>query len=157
MKAFTVRDVGNVETGIRWRMMDGDALVPVGGLVRSYITVAPALLAEGMREGVVAECDINVDGKDKLTIVPLACCGRGCGGHDRRALVVLPTGAFSFNLERRHMPVVPRYSNVALAVVLNVGETVEGYPHVRTLGEAESARPVRLSYDGREVTFSIRG
>lgn len=154
MKAFRVRDIGNVEKGLAWRSMDGTAFVSVGGTARSYLTVSPAL-TRGAPEGTVETCDIVVPRPNELALIPLECCGSGCGGHDRRmtaALIVVPSGAYDFRVDpRRHLAVLPRAGNVALTVILDAGESIDAYPRVTRL--TDEHKPVRLSFDGRDVTF----
>lgn len=155
MKAYRVRDVGEVVSGLGWKVMDGTAYVPVGGSNRSYLKVSQKLASAGEREGSVSEVDFTDDGAGGMELVPTADVADEGGFRGRCALVVIPTGAFEFHFDHRQLAVNPRCGNACRVVVLQPGESIGAYPKVRTHAEALNAKPLTLHYDGREVTFQV--
>jgi hypothetical protein len=154
MKAFRVRDIGQVEPGIAWLKMDGTAYVLVGGTTRPYLTVSPALAHAHERNGTIVECDFRLDGVGGMELIP-AGVAEDSAAFDEKAIVVVPAGGFDFHAQPGvHLPLVPRQQNVARVVVLAKGERIEAFPVVRTLAESGSARKVVLCFDGERVTFS---
>lgn len=157
MKAFRVRDVGQVDAAIAWKGMDGTAFVLVGGTNRPYITVSPELATASEREGRVSEVDYKLDGFGGLVLVPTKDVEDKDGERARCAFIVIPTGGFDFRFSRDQSPIQPRYSNVCRVVVLAPGESITAFPHVHTMRDADAARPLALRYDGKEVTFTPVG
>lgn len=154
MKAFRVRDVGNVEPNISWLKMDGTAYVLVGGTTRPYLTVSPELALQHERNGTIAECDFRLDGEGGMELIPAVVAGESTA-FDEKALVVVPAGGFDFHAQPgEQLPLVPRQQNVARVVVLAKGERIEAFPVVRSLAESGSARKVVLCFDGEKVTFN---
>lgn len=154
MKAFRVRDVGQVEPNISWQKMDGIAYVLVGGAGRPYLTVSPELALEHERNGTIAECDFRLDGAGGMELIPVG-VAEDPNERDRKAIVVVPAGGFDFRAQPGvHLPLVPRQQNAARVVVLAKGESIEAFPVVRTLAESGSARKVVLYFDGEKVTFN---
>jgi hypothetical protein len=152
MKAFRVRDIGHVESNIGWKLMDGTAFVPVGGPNRSYLVVASSLLPEGAREGVISECDFDEGTRrSELQLVPV---GKGHGGRGD-AIVVFPSGGFELrDRSQRGKAISALVEHTAATLVLSPGDEIAFFPRVRTLREADAAKPVFLRYDGNVVTFS---
>lgn len=157
MKAFRVRDVGQVDSAIAWKGMDGTAFVLVGGTNRPYITVSPELATASEREGRVSEVDYVLDGAGGLVLVPTKNVEDKDGSRARCALIVIPTGGFDFRFSRDQSPIQPRYSNVCRVVVLAPGESITAFPHVQTMRDADSARLLALRFDGDKVTFDLAG
>lgn len=155
MKAFRVRDIGNVETGIGWKGMDGQAFVLVGGGNRPYVTVAPALATASEGEGRVFEVDFKVVDGQGLELIAPTQANDPDGSRRGSALVVIPTGGYEFHYDLKQLAVNPRCGNACRVVVLAPGEEVRAFPKVRTFAEAQSAKMLVLRFDGREVTFQV--
>lgn len=141
MKVFRVRDAGCVESHIDWKMMDGTAFASVGGRGRPYVTVAPALLPAGTREGAVTQCAIEEVRRGQIMLVPSEC-------DDGKALVIVPSGAFNFHFQ----PVVS-VDDAAWMFVMSPGDHILAYPKVATLGDAIRAKHHVLEFDGETVRF----
>jgi hypothetical protein len=151
MKAFRVRDVGHVESSIGWKSLDGTAFVLVGGTMRSYLTVSAELLPEGAREGNVTECDFDEGTRrSELQLVPV---GKGHGERSD-AIVVFPSGGYELrDNSKRGKAISALVDHTAATLILQPGDELVFFPRVRTLREADAAKPVYLRYDGNVVTF----
>lgn len=156
MKAFRIRDVGDVEPHIAWIRMDGTAFVLVGGASRPYLTVSPDLAPEHEKSGQVVECDFRLDkATGGMELIPVQPKGPQDQSLDEWAIVIVPAGGFDFRAAPgEQLPLVPRQQNCARVVVLAPGEQIRAFPYVRTLAEQEATRPLVLRFDGREVTFA---
>ena len=154
MKAYRVRGVGEVETQLSWKGMDGVAYVPVGGTNRSYVTVSPKLAKVKKGEGTVHEVDFKANADGSMELVP-ASKAKAQAERNRSALVVIPTGGFEFHFGPEQLAVKPRCENACRVVVLQPGEEIRAFPKVRTHAEALKAKMLALRYDGQEVTFQV--
>lgn len=148
MKAFRVRDIGQVEPFISWVRMDGTAYVLTGGLSHPYITVSPELAPAHLKEGRIERAGFAVDDKVKLRLVEEEEDDR------ENALIIIPSGGFDFNLPQDNRILQPSNPNLATVIRLSPGESLRCFPRVRTLSESETARPLALHFDGNAVTFT---
>ncbi len=155
MKAYRVRDVGEVVAGLSWKGMDGTAYVTVGGSNRSYVKISPKLATASERDGSVFEVDFKVDGEGGMELVAPPEVADADGSRNGSALVVIPSGGFDFHYGFEQLAVNPRCSSACRIVVMKPGDEIRAFPKVRTHAEALNAKVLALRYDGREVTFQV--
>lgn len=146
MKCFRVREVGQVERGLNFQVLDGVGYVPVGGTRIPYLQVAPELTS-GQKNGIVHDAMPVVHESVALVL-------SSCRRDDGRSFVVIPSGGFDFDLGGIIVPFSPPASNLALAIIMEAGDCIHALRKVRSLSEANNNHPVTLKYDGEEVTFA---
>lgn len=169
MKCFRVRlgDAGVVvDAGLKFHVLDGMGYVPTGGLSMPYLRVAPGL-HRGQRLGVVANASLvqslsfrglvlhRIPQRKPLRPIRKACdpSSGACYDIEGGAIVVLPSGAYNFEVGRQHVPFAPA-GNSALTIVMRPGETIKAFNIVRTI--SEPMVPMYLHFDGETVTFESR-
>jgi len=153
-----------VEPFLEWQRLDGTAYIPVGGLSMSYISVSPDFEPTD-KTGRVMVGGIQPNARGGLELVPQGVVRTTESGaksfipaseaDDDRAFVVVPSGAFDFDIRHGQSPVSPRDRLAALSVVLHKGESIKAMPKVRTLREWDDVKPMYLTYHGSgRLTFS---
>jgi hypothetical protein len=148
-----------VEPFLEWMRLDGTSYISVGGSGLSYISVAPEFQADD-RTGRLQVGDIRPSSRGGIELVPQGTVGDGVfipssTGADDRAFVVLPSGAFDFQVDRDMLAASPRDRMQALSVVLQPGDVIKALPKVRTIREMDAMKPMYLHYHGAgSLTFS---
>jgi len=152
-----------VDSGLKFHVLDGMGYVPTGGLSMPYLRVAPGL-HRGERLGVVKEASLvqslsfrglvlqRIPQRKPLRPIRMPCdpsLGQ-CHDIEGGAIVVLPSGAYNFEVGRNHVPFTPA-GNSALTIVMRPGETIKAFNIVRTI--SEPMVPMYLHFDGETVTF----
>ena len=145
---------------LEWQRFDGTAYLPVGGLGISYLSVSP-LFEPTDRTGRVQVGSFQERATGGLELIP-----RGefrdngafipaNNADDDRAFVVLPSGAYDFDIPHGASPHNPRDRMAARVVVMNPGDTIRAMPKVRNLRDWDSAVPMELTYHGSSnLTFT---
>lgn len=169
MKCFRVR-LGEsgivVDAGLKFHVLDGMGYVPTGGLSMPYLRVASGL-TRGQRLGVVADASLvqslsfrglvlqRIPQRKPLRPIRKPCDPSlgVCYDIEDGAVVVLPSGAYNFEVGRHHVPFTPA-SNQALTIVMRPGETIKAFNITRTI--SEKMVPMYLHFDGQTVTFKSR-
>jgi hypothetical protein len=162
MKCFRVREIGEVETGLKFQVLDQMGYVPTGGTALPYLRVDPAL-HKGERIGVIETASLVQSLSTRgliLTPVKAAVAVESesdsgepqpqCYDIEDGAIVVLPSGAYNFEVGRDHVP-YGADSRSALTVVIGKGETIRAFRNVKSLSEPMVS--ACLHFDGEKVTF----
>lgn len=162
MKFFRIKvgDTGPVVVPyLEWQRFDGTAYVPVGGIGISYLSISPAFEPDertgrvqvgSYKERVTGGIELIPQGvfRENGAFVPAN------QADDDRAFVVLPSGAYDFDIPHDASPHSPRDRMAARVVVLNPGETIRAMPKVRNLRDWDSAKAMELTYHGADnLTF----
>jgi len=148
-----------VEPFLEWTRLDGTSYISVGGSSLSYISVAPEFQADE-RTGRLQVGDIRPNSRGGIELFPQGTFRNGAfipssTGADDRAFVVLPSGAYDFDIGQGMLAVSPRDRMQALSVVLRPGDVIKALPKVRTIAEMDAMKPVYLQYHGSAtLTFS---
>lgn len=148
-----------IEPYLEWQRLDGISYIPVGGLGMSYLTVAPDFQATE-RTGRLTCGNIAPSHRGGIELVPQGMVRNGSfipdsDGNDDRAFVVVPSGAFDFDVARDMVPCTPRDRMQALSVVLKLGDVVKAMAKVRTIREMDKTVPLYLAYHGSgRLTFN---
>lgn len=148
-----------VEPFLEWMRLDGTSYISVGGSSMSYITVAPEFEANE-RTGRLQVGGIRPNSRGGIELFPQGSVRNGAfipsnDGADDRALVVIPSGAYDFDIAHGMLAVSPRDRMQALSVVLKPGDVIKALPKVRTIREMDTMKPMFLHYHGSgNLTFS---
>ncbi len=166
MKFFRIKvgDTGPVVVPfLEWQRFDGTAYVSVGGSNISYLSVSP-LFQPTERTGRVQIGSFQERTTGGIELIPRGEFRDRDGekvfipaneAEDDRAFVVVPSGAYDFEIPQGASPHNPRDRLAARVVVLNPGDTIRAMPKVRSLRDWDTARPMELTYHGHcQLTFA---
>jgi hypothetical protein len=163
MKFFRIKIGDNgpiVVPFLEWQRFDGTAYVAVGGTSVSYLSVSP-LFEPTDRTGRVQVGSFQQRVTGGLELIPQGEFRENGAfipandADDDRAFIVVPSGAYDFEIPHDASPHVPRDRLACRVIVLNPGETIRAMPKVRTLREWDTAKAMELTYHGScNLTFA---